>query len=201
MVNERVKIANNKNGSMEALNLQQLSLILDQHLVILPEDIPQYLMAIDKKAGVTAQDKLTETSPQDMAAEEYVEEVNKLRYEGNYEKGILVIFQGNSLESSHREFLLKVLGAVGCSLRDVALISTTHLLESPPESVNQLNPHKCLVFGSFNHPIMKFKTTTYETISGDATYFFADALEDLADSVQLKRNLWNGLQVLFQINK
>ena len=186
---------------MEALNLQQLSLILDQNLVILPEDVEQYLKAINIKPEVTAVDRLPETSPQDMAAEEYVEEVNKLRYEGNFEKGILVVFQGNSLESSHREFLLKILGAVGCSLKDVALISTTHLLESPPESVNQLNPHKCLVFGSFNHPIMKFKSTTYETISGDATYFFADALEDLADSVQLKRNLWNGLQVLFQIKK
>lgn len=186
---------------MEALNLQQLSLILDQNLVILPEDVQQYLMAINIKPDVTAVDTLPETSPQDMAAEEYVEEVNKLRYEGNFEKGILVVFQGNSLESSHREFLLKVLGAVGCSLKDVALISTSHLLESPPESVNQLTPHKCLVFGSFNHPIMKFKTATYETISGDSTYFFADALEDLADSVQLKRNLWNGLQVLFQIKK
>lgn len=187
---------------METLNLHELSLILDQNLVILPEDAQQHLMAENQKPNaVLAAASVSETSPEDIAEEEYAEEVNKLTYEGNFEKGILVVFQGNSLASSHREFLLKVLGAVGCSLKDVALVSTTHLLESAPESVSQLNPHKCLVFGSFNHPMMKFKTSTYETISGDSTYFFADALEVLAESVPLKRNLWNGLQVLFQIKK
>jgi hypothetical protein len=187
---------------MEVLNLHQLSLILDQDLVVLRDDVQQHLVVENQKtdAALTLDGK-PEASPQDLAKEEYVEEIHKLTYEGNFEKGILVVFQGNSLETGHREFLLKVLGAVGCSLKDVALVSTAHLLESNPESVSQLNPHKYLVFGSFNHPIMKFKTSTYETISGDSTYFFADALEVLAESVQLKRNLWNGLQVLFQIKK
>lgn len=187
---------------MQTLNLHELSLILDQNLVILPEDAQQHLLAENQKPNVVlAVDHIPETSPQDIVEEEYAVEANELAYEGNFEKGILVVFQGNSLASSHREFLLKVLGAVGCSLKDVALVSTKHLLESAPESINQLNPHKCLVFGSFNHPIMKYKTSTYETISGDSIYFFADALEVLAESVPLKRNLWNGLQVLFQIKK
>jgi hypothetical protein len=187
---------------MEAMNLQQLSLILDQDLVILPEDVQQHVIVQNQVPEVPLPaGPSPENAQEDVAEREYVEEINKLAYEGNFEKGILVVFQGNSLESSHREFLLKVLGAVGCSLKDVALVAATHILELPPESIDQLNPRKCLVFGSFNHPIMKFKTSDYETIGADREYFFADALEDLADNVQLKRNLWNGLQVLFQIKR
>jgi hypothetical protein len=184
---------------MEALNLQQLSLILDQDLVIVPgETLPQPQTTADAAAqlgsSITA---LVEDSHEP----EYAEEVRRISYEGGFEKGILVVFQGNSLDNSHREFLFKVLGAVGCSLKDVALVSSTHILELPPESVDQLAPRRYLVFGSFNHPIMKFKKANYEIVSGEREYFFADALADLADNVQLKRNLWNGLQVLFQINK
>ncbi|HLW18941.1 MAG TPA: hypothetical protein VKX33_01385 [Cyclobacteriaceae bacterium] len=169
---------------MEVLDLQQLSLILDQDLVILQEDVPKLL-------------SWQKTDNQ----EEYTEEINEITYEGNFEKGILVMFQGNELESSHREFLLKILGAVGCSLKDVALISSGRILELPEESINRLNPRKCLVFGTFSHPIMQFKTSTYEVISGETEYFFADAMEDLVENIPLKRSLWNGLQVLFQIKK
>ena len=187
---------------MEALNLQQLSFILDQDLVIVPGDLlspaPTQNQAADIAPPLASS---VTTAVEDMPDKEYAEEVNKLSYEGNFEKGILVVFQGNSLDSSHREFLFKVLGAVGCSLKDVALVSAATVLELPPEAIDQLSPRRCLVFGSFNHPIMKFKKANYEIVSGEREYFFADALEDLADNVQLKRNLWTGLQVLFQINK
>src|SRR5690606_9606633 len=138
---------------------------------------------------------------EDAPEKEYTEEANALNYEGNFEKGILVVFQGNTLESGHREFLFKVLGAVGCSLKDVALLPAAHILAQPPEAIDQLSPRRCIIFGSFNHPMMKFKKSNYEIVSGEREYFFADSLEDLADNVQLKRNLWNGLQVLFQIKK
>lgn len=187
---------------MEAFNLQQLSLILDQDLVIVPGDIQPPAPAQNQATQITPQlASFTTTVVEDFPEQEYAEEVNKLSYEGNFEKGILVVFQGNSLDSSHREFLFKVLGAVGCSLKDVAMVSAAGILELPPETIDQLSPSRCLVFGSFNHPIMKFKKANYEIVSDEREYFFADALEDLTDNVQLKRNLWNGLQVLFQINK
>ncbi len=185
---------------METLNLQQLSLILDQDLVLLPGDVQLHLTAQHPAPDTNRQlASTTATVSEDPAEEEYEEEINTLTFEGSFEKGILVVFQGSSLDSSHRDFLLKVLGAVGCSLKDVALVSSTHILELPPEAIDQLNPRKCVVFGSFNHPIMKFKKANYEIVGGEREYFFADALEHLADNVQLKRNLWNGLQVLFQI--
>src|SRR5690606_38546462 len=102
---------------------------------------------------------------------------------------------------SYREFLMRILGAVGCSLKDVAMVSTNHIHELPTECISQLNPNKCLVFGSLNHPIMKWKTKNYEVISGEAAYLFADPLEELSANVQLKKNLWTCLQVLFNIKK
>lgn len=186
---------------MEVLNLQQLSLILDQDLVIHPEDVHQPATTQRELPDSPRFDTTQVIVAEVLAEEQYQQEVKELSYEGNFEKGVLVVFQGNSLDSGHREFLFKVLGAVGCSLKDVALVSTKHLLELPPESIDHLSPRKCLIFGSFNHPMMKFKKANYEIVSGEREYFFADALVDLADNVQLKRNLWNGLQVLFQIKK
>lgn len=186
---------------MEVLNLQQLSLILDQDLVVHPKDVHQSVATRTELPDSPRSDNTQGIVAEVLAEEQYKQEVKELSYEGNFEKGILVVFQGDSLDSGHREFLFKVLGAVGCSLKDVALVPTKHLLELPPESIDHLSPRKCLVFGSFNHPMMKFKKTNYEIVSGEREYFFADALEDLADNVQLKRNLWNGLQVLFQIKK
>lgn len=189
---------------MEALNLQQLSLILDQDLVLLPEDVRKYTLAEKLNERPFALDDSFDSEidygQESGSEDEYAEEKNII-YEGNFEKGILVVFEGNSLESHHREFLFKILGAVGCSAKDVALVSSQHLLELPPQSIQQLNPQKCLVFGAFNHPVMQYKTSNYEIVSGATVYFFADPLDDLAENVQLKRNLWNGLQVLFQIKK
>ena len=187
---------------MEAFNLQQLSLILDQDLVLIPGEI-QPPTPSPTQTTVTAPPQASSTGAviEESPEEEYAEEVNKINYEGNFEKGILVVYQGKSLDSSHRELLFKVLGAVGCSLKDVALLPAAEILALPPEVIDQLSPRRCLIFGSFNHPMMKFKKANYETVIGEREYFFADALEDLADNVQLKRNLWNGLQVLFQIKK
>lgn len=186
---------------METLNLQHLSLILDQDLVLLPDDLraqAQIKAQVTKPAPVN---NPTVQPVEDRVMEEPQEEMPLLPYEGNFEKSVLIIFQGDVLEDPHREFLLKVLGAVGCSLNDVALVSTASILASSPDSIERLKPKKCLIFGSFDHAIMLKKTAVYVKIAGDFDYFFADKLEDLVDNVQLKRNLWAGLQVLFQINK
>ena len=189
---------------MEQLNLNHLSLLLDQDLVIIPEDINKHLLSeqlkarhapLIEEAGISPGISVSE------AEQEYREELLKINYEGDFEKGVLIIYQGNHLEASYRDFLMKILGAVGCSLKDVALVSANHIHELPTECINQLNPNKCLVFGSLNHPVMKLKTKDYEVISGEAAYFFADPLEELAENVQLKKKLWAGLQVLFDIKK
>ena len=189
---------------MEPLNLYHLSLLLDQDLVIIPEDINKHLLSKQLKArhaSIIEEEGTFQGISASEAEEEYLEEVLKIDYEGHFEKGVLIIYQGNHLEDSYRDFLMKILGAVGFSLKDVAMVPSNHIHELPTECINQLNPNKCLVFGSLNHPIMKLRTKDYEVISGEAAYFFAVPLEELADNVQLKRKLWTGLQVLFNINK
>ena len=189
---------------MESLNLHHLSLLLDQDLVIIPEDINKHLLSDQLKArhaSFIEETGITQNISASEAEEEYLEEILKINYEGNFEKGVLIIYQGNHLEDSYREFLMRILGAVGYSLKDVALVSTNHIHELPVDCISQLNPNKCLVFGALNHPIMRLKTKDYEIISGEAACFFADPLEELADNVQLKRKLWTGLQVLFNIKK
>lgn len=181
------------------MNLLELSLLLDQDLVVIQDEF--------KKQQPGAVPRLQEKDPfgasvQEMpSVDEYQEELVKIKYEGNFGKGVLVIYQGNHLEEGHREFLMKILGAVGCSLKDVALMPSDHVLELPSGSLSRLNPSKVLVFGSFNHALMKFKKENYECSGEETVYFFADDLGDLADNQKLKKELWKGLQVLFNIKK
>ena len=192
---------------MEKLNLHELSLLLDQDIVVIQEDARKHHLKDKLKAmhGPEQKDppllsapEIPEKAP---VGDEYQEELLQFKYEGNFDKGVLVIYQGNNLEPSHREFLMKILGAVGCSLKDVALMSSDHVLELPSGGLGRLNPHKLLVFGSFNHELMKFKKVNYACTGEETVYFFADDLGDLADNIHLKKELWKGLQVLFNIKK
>src|SRR5690554_1882617 len=109
--------------TMEELNIKHLSLILDQDLVLIQEDIQKHQLAeqLKERHAPTEQVNLnskdqTSSAEQAKPEEEYDEERLNMAYEGNFEKGILIIYQGNQLEELHREFLMKILGAVGCSL-------------------------------------------------------------------------------------
>jgi len=169
---------------MEKLNLAQLSLILDEDLFVIPgDDIKHSSAAVNPG-----------TAPPN-------HELQELEYEGGFKQRVLIIYQGSELGTEAREFLMKVLGAVGCSLKDVALVSSDHLEELPENCIQQLHPQKCLVFGRVNHPIMKEKNQNYEIINGEFEYYFGDDLENLKDDIPLKKKLWSSLQVLFHINK
>lgn len=185
---------------MEILNLQHLSLFLDQELLVLPEDIRKHQLSEMLKARHAyhpEEDVLGDVS----SVEEPEEEELLINYEGNFEKGVLICYEGKELEKETRVFLLKILGAVGYSLKDVALVSGTQLQESPEKSFNQLNPHTCLIFGSVNHPSIPTKTNNYEILNGEVVFLFADDLKEIEENTSLKKKLWAILQVLFQINK
>lgn len=172
------------NEFMEKLTLEQLSLILEEDLFVIPSDGIGHSSPVENPPA---------TPPK--------HELQEIRYEGGFKKRVLIIYQGSELGTDAREFLMKVLGAVGCSLKDVALASSNLLEELPENCIQQLHPQKCLVFGRINHPIMKEKTQNYEIINGEFEYYFGDDLEDLKDDIPLKKKLWSSLQVLFHINK
>lgn len=185
---------------METINLHHLSLLLDQEIVVLPEDIKKHQLSEMLKAR-HAYHPEEDASEEGYDVKEPEEEELLISYEGNFEKGVLICYEGKQLETETRVFLMKILGAVGYSLKDVALVSGKQLQESPEKSFNQLNPHTCLIFGSVNHPSIPTKTNNYEILSGEIVFLFADDLKEIEEHTTLKKKLWAILQVLFQINK
>lgn len=194
---------------MEKLNLYHLSLLIDEEIVIIEDDIRKHRLSEELKSRhatpingeYTASGVKPDIDAIGEPEEEYQEELLKINYEGNFEKGVLIIHQGAQLTGSIRDFLLKILGAVDCSLKDVALVSAIHLQELHEESINQLNPQKCLLFGPVNHPLMNLKHENYSIVGGETVYLFADDLKEIAESTPLKRKLWESLQILFNIKK
>src|SRR5690554_6728215 len=101
---------------MEPFNLKQLSLILDQELVVVPEDFQKLKLAETlpppHAEHVDPHQPETETDTEDplnayQTKEEIGQEDVKITHEGNFEKGVLVIFDGSELDPASREFLMK----------------------------------------------------------------------------------------------
>ncbi|MCH7403239.1 hypothetical protein ACFOUP_09085 [Belliella kenyensis] len=174
---------------MENLNLKHFSLFLDDHTVLVKEEIPKLLANMINTTLSYDSDDMEDEAVSDA-----------LIFEGNYEKAIMIIYQGSHLEPDLRAFLFKILGAVGCSLKDIALAASESVEEVSAESVDALSPNKILVFGKLNHPISKFNQNFYEIINDNGVeYLFADDLKDVNTNVNLKKSLWTALQVLFGI--
>ncbi|ERM82954.1 hypothetical protein P872_04900 [Rhodonellum psychrophilum GCM71 = DSM 17998] len=185
---------------MEELSLFELGLFLDNEIVVLKEE-----GTFSKSKGHPASDsslKGTNVAHASQPEEVEIEMEMELVHEGNFEKGILIVYQGDHLESTHREFLFKILQAVNCSLKDIALSSSEMVEETKLSSIQQMNPNKILIFGKLRHDLMKIMQHKYEILNEDGVeYFFADDLREISENVELKRSLWNKLQILFGIKK
>ncbi|MCR9014889.1 hypothetical protein [Aquiflexum gelatinilyticum] len=178
---------------MENLSIHDLGLILDNEIYLLPEET-ELLLA--KRQNV-----LLEENPI-AQQEEFEEEAVALEYEGGFEKGILVIYEGKSLESNLSDYLFKILGAVSCSLKDIALASSENTEKTSMASISALNPNRIIVFGKVRHEIMMSVKKTYEVHQEDEIeYLFADDLKQISESLDLRKALWKELQVLFNITK
>ncbi|WP_114751325.1 hypothetical protein [Pleomorphovibrio marinus] len=180
------------------MNLKELSLFITEPLVVDSEELSQRLLAnrlVKRHADSPGLDENKLEEPQ----EEYPEEDSELVFEGEFQKGILVIYQGTGLSEETTGFLLKILQAVGCSLKDIALLSDQGLMGKSLDTIEIMAPNKVLVFGRVNHPIMNLKKSNYEIHAEGAEYFFADELGELEKNIPLKKKLWASLQVLFNI--
>jgi len=178
---------------MENMTIHELGYILDKEIYILPEEKNQLLTAV-----ITKNSEVNTISDE----EEYVDEPMQLTYEGGFEKGILVIYEGKSLESSLSEYLFKILGAVSCSLKDIALANSEDTELTTMSSITALNPNKIIVFGKVRHEIMMSVKKTYEVHQEEEIeYLFADDLKQISGSLDLRKALWKELQVLFNITK
>ena len=187
---------------MEDLSLFELGLFLDNDIVILKEE--PLLLKTRSKANDNSE--ISSKSPvmtdESLTDDLEIERETELIHEGNFEKGILVIYQGDHLETNHREFLFKILQAVNCSLKDIALSSSEMIEETTMETLQQMNPNKILIFGKLRHDLMKFMQHKYEILNENGVeYFFSDDLREISENIELKRLLWNKLQILFGIKK
>jgi hypothetical protein len=96
---------------------------------------------------------------------------------------------------------MKILGAVNCSLKDIALLGADQLENMDPAVLDQLNPQKIIVFGLVHHPIMQHKVDLYKIRDVGYELLFVNDLIEISTNVALKKSLWTSLQILFHINK
>ncbi|MFD2034558.1 hypothetical protein ACFSKL_07150 [Belliella marina] len=175
------------------MNLHHMGMFLDADIIIDQKEIPELVVRNFKDVGISESLELIE---------ENVEEEHDLIFEGNFEKGILIAYEGSHLEPDLREFLFKILGAVTCSLKDIALCASESVEEVSYSKIEELNANKILVFGKLNHQLFQFKQQAYEIRNENGVeYLFADDLRSIFTDVELKKSLWNKLQILFGIKK
>ena len=164
-------------------------MFLDSDIVIVQDEIPALL---EKNFSI---DSVSD-------AEAISEEEHDLIYEGNFDKGILIVYEGSHLEADLREFLFKILGAVNCSLKDIALSSSESVEEVSLAKIEELNANKILIFGKLNHKLYQYKQRDYEIRNDKGIeYLYSDDLRSIFSDVSLKKSLWNMLQILFGIKK
>ncbi|MBS9523161.1 hypothetical protein KI659_03935 [Litoribacter alkaliphilus] len=186
---------------MDELNLSSLSLFITEEMVIIPEELQKISLSQKFKnndALIPHQKELVQENGN--VAEIQIEDI-LAQVKGQFQKGIVVIHEGHELESSLQEFLLKILGAVNCSLKDIALIGADNIENMPESCIDVLNPNKIIVFGLIHHPIFEHKKSKYIITQPSFEILFADDLKDISENVALKKQLWTSLQSLFQINK
>lgn len=189
---------------MEDFNLDSLSLFLTDELVVVKEEMAQLQLA--QKFKNNSAFSITENDLNDTMVKEEVTPYHNINdiieeLEGGYEKNIIVIYEGTELAKELQEFLMKILGAVNCSLKDIVLLGADQLENMDPAVLDQLNPQKVMVFGLVHHPIMQHKVDLYKIRDVGYELLFANDLVEISTNVALKKSLWASLQILFHINK
>lgn len=181
------------------MNLKEISLFITEPILLIPERIDVQEPGRSSDTSVTDGKNPTGDSDGYGGIEEEIPELETATYEGNFQKGLLILYQGNELPEDSRLFLMNILTAVNHSLKDIALISEASIRNGHTDSITQLNPRNILIFGKLNHSIMKIKKDDYSIIQEDYTYLFADDLKELEANKPLKKKLWTALQLLFNI--
>ncbi len=176
---------------MEELSLHELSLFIQETIYAMPEEVKPY---------TTANPRDHVSLVQDAVADE--DEVLQLEYEGNFEKGVLIAYAEPQLPADLHSLLFKILAAVGCSIKDIALINGPAIADVNTADIINMNPSKVIIFGKIKSGLMGLKKKPYEIQNEDGIEFlFSDELQQIEDDKSLKRLLWNELQVLFDIKK
>jgi hypothetical protein len=184
----------------EKLTLQQLALLVREELYVIGVEREKLLFSDRSKKQLSLPPGNSGIVHEPV--EENEEEAYQLPYEGQFKKKMLIVHTGTTLPVELKDFLLKILGAVDCRLPDIALTSENDLKAAGESGISSLSPEKIIVFGKIDNPIQRLKKNSYELVTdGECELLFADSLEELNESTDLKRKLWKSLQTLFNIKK
>ena len=184
---------------MEEESIHHLSLFLDNPIYLLEEEKGLF---ISKAADSNPLPAVHAPIKAEEKEEVIEEETPVLTYEGNFEKGVLVAFDAFELSAELKDLLFKILDAVGCGLKDIALCHSGLMENAGMEEILALNPTKVIVFGRIKHPLMHLQKAMYTIeLIEETEYLFADSLEQIYSNKELKKSLWGSLKTLFNVSK
>jgi hypothetical protein len=150
-------------------------------------------------------DVLSEQSGQKRERGPLKNERGPLNYLGNNEKNILILSIEKDavyLADKHLNFLTTVLEACKLGVKDVAIINWLNIDEETKAVLtNELFSRVVLLFGikplEFGLPV-NFPQFQVQEVN-KITYLHAPALEEIANDIPLKKQLWASLKRLFCI--
>jgi hypothetical protein len=196
---------------MEEISIHHLSQFITEELFLVQEDMEIFDQLETGNSKSNEQPVLKQTIQiipqvvQTISEEKII--IQELKEEpipvlGNFEKGVLILIEEDSLRSEVMEMLVKMLNAVGHSMNEVGLIHSNTLDMRSMKDLKNLNAHTILKFGRIQHPINSIPANQYEVyLEEDVQYLFADALTSISEDNSLKKKLWGALQILFNISK
>lgn len=195
---------------MENLSLQELQFFLEEDLFLLPEDAKklkdQSSITVPSSNLETPSKLVNETKEEDESnsdsSEPTQEYLPPIQVKGNFTKGLLIVHEEENLSEEVMNMLVKMINAVGHSMNEVGMVSSSILENRSLEEFEALNAHIILKFGKIKHPVNSVPAIPYEVFTDQETqYLFADPLGQIAEDNTMKRKLWNALQILFNIKK
>ena len=186
---------------MEIISIHHLQHFITEELYLVKEDmgVPR-----EMKEPILKYNPKTSVKPEIQEEKASVAEIKAepIQVRGNFEKGVLILHEEESLRPEVMDMLVKMINAVGHSMNEVGLLASDSLEGRTMEDFKNLNAHTVLKFGRIKHPVNSLLTTLYEVYSEDETeYISADALSVIAEDKNLKKKLWTALKVLFNISK
>ena len=176
---------------MEKENLQLLSLYMDSSIIVLAEEKHKLSPEVQSQNdSLNHQADVVET-----------ENSSTLNYVGEFGKKIMIVFEGDELSVECHDFMFKLISAINCSIKDVAIFSSVDFEKTNAHQIIELDAQKIIVFGKVLHEIFNFRKSDYEIINIDQIdYLFADNLNFIIDNVISKKLLWSKLKSLFNLN-
>ncbi len=200
---------------MEQDSLENLKSFLEEELFLIPEDLKkledelsgfvQTFTSTPPSLPVVSLEPITQNGPiQESSDLEKVKEEIKaepIPLKGNFTKGIAILHEESELAAEVMDMLVKMINACGHSMNEVGMVSSEVLENRSMEDFQALNAHVVLKFGRIKHPVNAISAPPYEIHSeGETEYLFADALTVISEDKNLKRKLWNSLQILFNLS-